>query len=102
MADIVAHRSGQDAKHVLRPEDLSGPSRTRTERLRVHLRRPFPWRRVRSQGSDVRVRRGEANVDEERVRRLEDVNGVHIVVVRVGRVVYRSDGKQQAVDLVYA
>lgn len=102
MADIVAHRSDQDAKHVLRPEDLSGASRTRTERLRVHLLCPFPWRRIRSQGSDVRVRRGEANVDEERVRRLEDVNGVHIVVVRVGRVVYRPDGKQQAVDLVYA
>lgn len=92
VTDIVTHRSNQNSQNVLRSEHLSCSSCSRTESFCRIVLRATPWCRLRCHVSKVRPGRGNADVDEERICRLDDINGVNIIMVRVWSVIYRSDG----------
>ena len=80
MSDIVPDSSDEESKHMHRPKHVSQSTLFR------EYRKPMPPSLKVRIGQDGK-RRGEPEMNKERVARLSDIDGVGKVVVGVARVI---------------
>jgi len=101
VADVVAHGSDHDAKHVLRSEKAARTPCSVASSRPLLLGWALPQRLAVFEVEQKFKAGNDADGVEERIRRLEDIDRVDVVVVRVWCVIDGADSEQEAVHLVW-
>ena len=98
MPNIMTHRSNHQTQNILRCEHLPCPPRALCTRLTQSLVVSLPNRpRCGTLVTHEIKGRDDANGQEESIGRLEYVNGMDVIVVRVRGVIDGADGEKESV-----
>lgn len=96
----MPHCSNHHRKHILRSHD---GLRDKSRIVIFIIIRALQWRSgPRFCGMVEQYGEGRCDTDgyQERVRSLKHIDGVNVIVIRVGTVINGSNGKQETIDLI--